>query len=50
MLAFCSSVEFSFFLSLFFWFLKLIIFSTFIPLFAFTTVLYPLLLIFNIYI
>ena len=53
MLGFCSSVEFSFFLSfsLFFFliFKPIIIFSTFIPLFAFPTVLFPLQLIFNVY-
>ena len=60
MLGFCSSVDFSpfpffflFIFSLFFYFnfLKLIIiFPTFISLFDFPTALFPLQLIFNIYI
>ena len=62
MLGFCSSEEFSFFslFSFFFNFFSFIffiilifltyyIFSTFIPLFAFPTVPFPLQLIFNVY-
>jgi len=56
MLGFCSSLEFSyfFFLSFFSIFLILIfniiiIIYTFIPLFAFQAVLFPLQLIFNVY-
>ena len=60
MLGFCSSVEFSLFFNLFFVLFyfyfnfklfkePIIIFSTFIPLFAFPTLLFPLQLIFNVY-
>ena len=50
MLGFCSSVEFSSFFSFSnFNFLSLLFFSTFIPLFAFPTVLFLLQLIFNVY-
>ena len=60
-LGFCSSVEFSFFFLFFFLlpffflffiifiFKPIIFFSTFTPLFAFPTVLFPLPLIFNVY-
>ena len=59
-MGFCSSLEFSFFIFLFLFssFFSLFIilifktcysFSTFIPLFAFPTVLFPLQLIFNVY-
>ena len=44
--AFCSSVEFFFLILLF---QPIIIFSTFIPLFDFPTVLFPLQLLFNVY-
>ena len=61
MLGFCSSVEFSFvplfffLLPFFFYFFNFnflntyYIFSTFIPSFAFTTILFPLQLIVNVY-
>ena len=51
MLGYCSSVEFSFFFLLFLIliFKSSIIFSTFIPLFAFPIVLFPFQLIFNVY-
>jgi len=47
MLGFCSSVEF--FFSFFKIFYTYYYFSTFIPLFAFPTILFPLQLIFNVY-
>ena len=47
MLGFCSSMEFSF--SIYFIFKPIIIFSTFIPVFVFPTVLFPLQLIFSIF-
>ena len=54
MMGFCSSVEFSSFFFFFLFSLKKFFkpyyyFSTFIPLFAFPTVVFPLQLIFNIY-
>ena len=55
MLGFCSSVEFAFYLFFLFSFFNLKIFkpiinfSTFIPLFAFPNILFPLQLIFNVY-
>ena len=50
MLGFCSSLEISFFFFfLILIFKSIIIFSTFIPLFVFPTVLSPLQLIFNVY-
>ena len=49
MLGFHSSVEFSFFSFSNFNFKPTIMFSTFIPLFAFPTVLFPLQLMFNVY-
>ena len=53
MSGFCSSVEFSLFFSFLFFliliFKPIIIFSTFIPFFAFPSALLPLPLIFNVY-